>query len=236
MEGFAGKTFVVRVDEASAFAAQTTFFDDLAYLTRRNVHAIIVAPSPKACRALVRSINRRGNMAVGLSGADAAMLPGSGRGIGNVQTGILETLTGAGYIPVIEPTAFSVFAAHDRTVAPDEVAQAVAAATDAVRAMFFQRSGRRPGPEKRGRHQRTHAGRSARYSRGSPRTRRPASGDSRCSARRAGRRCAGADRRWTRRARNGRRITNRASFGHARNGQRLYRRGVMQGLAAPLQR
>ena len=146
MEGFAGKAFVVRVDEASAFAEQTTFFDDLAFLARKNIHPIIIAPSPATGRALVRSINRSGNMAVGLSGSDAAMLPGSGGGIGSVQTGILETLTSAGYIPVIEPTAFSVFAQYDRNVAADEVAQAIAAATDAVRAIFFHALGGVPDP------------------------------------------------------------------------------------------
>ncbi len=146
MEGFAGKAFVVRVDEASAFAEQTTFFDDLAFLARKNIHPIIIAPSPATGRALVRTINRSGNMAVGLSGSDAAMLPGSGGGIGNVQTGILETLTSAGYIPVIEPTAFSVFAQHDRNVAADDVAQAIAAATDAVRAIFFHALGGVPDP------------------------------------------------------------------------------------------
>ncbi len=141
MQGFAGKAFVVRVDEATAFAEQTTLVDDLTYLARRNVHPIVVAPSRRASRSLVRTINRSGNMAVGLSGADAAMLPGTGNGIGNVQIGILQTLTGAGYIPVIEPTAFSAFGEHDRAVAADEVARAVAAATDAVRAMFFHALG-----------------------------------------------------------------------------------------------
>jgi acetylglutamate kinase len=147
MEGFAGKAFVVRVDEASAFAEQSTFVDDLAFLARKNVHPIVVAPSRRASRALVRTINRAGNMAVGLAGSDAAMLPGTGDGIGNVQTGILETLTNAGYIPVIEPTAFSVFARADRSVAADDVARAVAAATDAVRAIFFHALGGVPDPQ-----------------------------------------------------------------------------------------
>lgn len=141
MEGFAGKAFVVRVDEATAFADGTTFFDDLAFLTRQDVHPIVVAPNPKAGRALVRAINRSGNFAVGLSGADAAMLPGTSSGLGTVQTGILQTLTGAGYIPIIEPTAFSVFGSDDRVVEADDVARAIAAATDAVRAIFFHALG-----------------------------------------------------------------------------------------------
>lgn len=137
MEGFAGKAFVVRVDEETAFATRTTFFDDLAFLAQRDVHPIVVAPTPRAGRALVRAINRSGNSAVGLSGSDAAMLPGTPEGIGRVQTGILQTLTAAGYIPVIEPTTFSMFAPRDNLVQADEVARAVAAATDAVRAIFF---------------------------------------------------------------------------------------------------
>ena len=141
MEGFAGKSFVVRVDEATAFADQTTFVDDLAFLARKDVHPIVVAPSRKAGRVLVRTINRSGNMAVGLSGADAAMLPGAAGGIGNVQAGILQTLTAAGYIPVIEPLAFSVFGSHDTAVQADDVARAVAAATDAIRAIFFHALG-----------------------------------------------------------------------------------------------
>ncbi len=147
MEGFAGKAFVVRVDEATAFASQTTFFDDLAFLARSSVHPIVVAPSSTVRRTLVRTINRSGNMAVGLSGSDAAMLPAAGSGLGNVQTGILETLTRAGYIPVIEPTAFGVFEPRDRYVAADEVASAIAAATDAVRAIFFHALGGVPDPQ-----------------------------------------------------------------------------------------
>jgi acetylglutamate kinase len=146
-EGFAGKAFVVRVDEETAFAGHTTFFDDLAFLAQQDVHPIVVAPTPRAGRALVRAINRRGNAAVGLSGADAAMLPGTPGGIGNVQTGILQTLTTAGYIPVIEPTTFAVFAPRDHLVQADEVARAIAAATDAVRAIFFHALGGVTDPE-----------------------------------------------------------------------------------------
>lgn len=146
MQGFKGKAFVVRVDEASASAENTTFFDDLVFLARELVHPIVVAPSAAAGRAIVRTMNRSANIAVGLSGSDAAMLPRAAGGIGNVQTGILQTLTGAGYIPVIEPTAFAAFAENDLRVAADEVARAVACATDAVRAIFFHALGGVPNP------------------------------------------------------------------------------------------
>lgn len=147
MHAFGGKSFVVRVDEATAFAAETTFFEDLSFLAERSIAPIVVAPSHKAGRAIVRTINRSGNRAVGLCGSDAGMLPGRGNGIGRVQTGILNTLTDAGYIPVIEPTAYAVFGDDDQTVAADEVARALACATEAVRAIFFNAVGGVPDPQ-----------------------------------------------------------------------------------------
>ncbi|MBV9271152.1 MAG: hypothetical protein JO165_08660 [Candidatus Eremiobacteraeota bacterium] len=140
MDVFAGKAFVVRVDEATAADAGTTFVRDLAFLAGRRVHPILIAPHPDAAAQLVRTINRSGNSAVRLNGADAALLPTSGTAIGNVQPGILRTLTGAGYIPVVEPTGFELFAEAAQLNA-DEVARAVAAATDAVRAIFFHALG-----------------------------------------------------------------------------------------------
>lgn len=140
MEQFDGKAFVVRVDEATANTKTTTLIADLTFLAQRGVRPILIAPSPTAAQTLVRTINRSVNVAVGLSGADAAMLPSSGSGIGKVQTGILQTLTSAGYIPVVEPTAFSLFGSDIEIVA-DDVAAAIASATDAVRALFFHALG-----------------------------------------------------------------------------------------------
>jgi len=140
MSAFAGKAFVVRVDEQAAHADESTFISDLAFLSAQNVRPIVIAPNGSAARALVRTINRSGNLAVGLCGADAAMLPGRGESLGKVQTGILQTLTQNGYIPVIEPTAFGVFG-DDVELAADDVAQAIAAATEAVRAIFFHALG-----------------------------------------------------------------------------------------------
>jgi len=136
MNAFAGKTFVLRVDEGAVQSDQSTLTSDLAFLSRYNVRPIVVAPSPPAARALVRAINRFGNSAVGLDGADAAMLPQRGPGLGTIQPGILETLIVNGYIPVIQPTSFAPFG-EDRELHADEVAQAIAAATDAIRAIFF---------------------------------------------------------------------------------------------------
>lgn len=140
MNAFAGKPFVLRVDEATALGEDSTLSADLAFLTSRGVRPIVIAPNPSAARSLVRTINRGANSAVGLSGADAGMLPGRGAGIGNVQTGILLTLMQNGYVPVIEPTAFAAFG-DDVELGADDVAQAIASATDAVRAIFFHALG-----------------------------------------------------------------------------------------------
>ncbi len=146
MSAFAGKAFVVRIDEQTAFEDSSTLIDDLSFLASKQVRPIVIAPTACAARAFVRTMNRSGNTAVGLTGADAAMLPGGGSGIGRVQGGILQTLTCAGYIPIIEPTAFSIFG-EELALEPDEVAQAVAAATEAVRAIFFHALGGVPDPQ-----------------------------------------------------------------------------------------
>jgi acetylglutamate kinase len=137
---FAGKTIVVRVDDESVHAAGSTFSDDLQLLIEAQVRPIVVAPDAAGARSIVRAINRSANVAVALSGSDAAMLPQTPDGV-RVQTGLLQTLTGAGYIPVIEPTAFAVFSPGDALVAADDVAGAVAAAVEAVRAIFFHAAG-----------------------------------------------------------------------------------------------
>ncbi len=100
----------------------------------------------QSARALVRTINRCGNSAVSLDGADAAMLPQRGPGLGNIQPGILETLTQNGYIPVIQPTSFAPFG-EDAELRADDVAQAIAAATEAIRAIFFHVLGGVPDPK-----------------------------------------------------------------------------------------
>ena len=129
------------MDDASVRAEGSTFVDDLAVLTESQVRPILVAPEPDAARDIVRTINRSSNIAVALSGSDAAMLPQGAGGLAKVQTGILETLVTAGYIPVVEPTAFSVFASGDAALIADEVAAAIATAVDAVRAIFFHTAG-----------------------------------------------------------------------------------------------
>jgi len=132
---FAGRTFVMRIDSA-ALAQRTTLDEDLWFLLERGIKPILVAPDAEVARGYVRALNRRSNLAVGLCGADAALLPAAGR----VQTGILATLTAAGYIPVIEPTALGL-GGNDVDLAADEVAASIAGATEAARAFFFHESG-----------------------------------------------------------------------------------------------
>jgi len=128
VQGFAGRTFVLRIDR-SPIDDRTTLADDLAFLMQRDVRPIVVAPSSDAARSYVRLLNLRANVAVGLSGADAALLPaGTRTAVGRVQPAILATLTEAGYIPVIAPTALAL-AGDEIALSADEVAAAIAAAT-----------------------------------------------------------------------------------------------------------
>ncbi len=144
---FAGRPFVVRVDDATANDQHTTLIEDLRVLTERSVRPIVVAPDAVAARALVRTMNRSTNTAIALSGSDAALLPHGPGGIGAVQTRILDTLTSAGFIPVVEPTAFTVFDSDDTVVIADDVAAAIATACHASRAVFFHRAGGVMDPE-----------------------------------------------------------------------------------------
>ena len=141
MTMFSNQTFLVRVDDLALAAPYTTVVDDLAFLVSHGVRPIVVASQPELAREYVRAINRRTNVAVGLCGSDAALLPAAGPGaLGAVQTGILRTLLDAGYVPVIEPTALNL-AGEAIAVSADDVAAAIAAATEAIRAVFFNASG-----------------------------------------------------------------------------------------------
>jgi acetylglutamate kinase len=135
-----GRTMVIRVDEATLGTEGATLFGDLVFLVNLGMRPVVVAPTQDAARALVRTLNRSGDTAVGLSGADAGMIPSRGRSIGNVDTKLLRTLLDAGYLPVIEPLAFG-FTGTDVAVAADEVAGALASAVGAARAIFFNDQG-----------------------------------------------------------------------------------------------
>jgi len=131
---------VVRIDEATLGADGTTLYEDVGFLAGRGQHPIVVAPTPDAARAFVRTMNRSGDIAVGVCGADAGTIPAAGESIGSIQTRLLHTLVGAGYVPVIEPLAMG-FSGSEVAVAADEVAGALACALSAKRALFFNDAG-----------------------------------------------------------------------------------------------
>ncbi|HEX3467885.1 MAG TPA: hypothetical protein VHT05_07405 [Candidatus Elarobacter sp.] len=135
-----GRTMVIRLDEATLGAEGGTLFGDLVFLVNLGMRPVVVAPTQDAARAVVRTMNRTGDTAVGLSGADAGMIPSRGESIGNIDTKLLRTLLDAGYLPVIEPLAFG-FTGTDVAVAADEVAGALASAVGAARAIFFNDRG-----------------------------------------------------------------------------------------------
>jgi acetylglutamate kinase len=130
----------MRVDDTAIDSGTSTIADDLGFLASRRMHPIVVAPDAGVARSWVRTLNRRSNAAVGLTGADAALLPGAPGRIGTIQTHILQTLTAAGYVPVIEPTALGI-GGEEIAMDPDDVAGAIAAATSAARMIFFHESG-----------------------------------------------------------------------------------------------
>jgi acetylglutamate kinase len=135
------RTLVLRLDEATLATDGTTLFSDLSFLRELGVRPVVVAPSPESARNVVRLMNRTGDTAVGLSGADAGMIPAAaGSEVGAVQTRLLNTLLGAGYVPVIEPLALGIFG-RDVAVTPDAVASALAQAIAATRAIFFNDAG-----------------------------------------------------------------------------------------------
>jgi acetylglutamate kinase len=136
-----GRTMIIRVDDATLGAEGSTFFGDLVFLGNLGMRPVVVAPTVAAARSVVRMMNRSGDAAVGLSGADAGMIPAvPGETIGNVDVKLLRTLLDAGYVPVVEPLAFG-FTGNDVAVAADDVAQALARAVGAARAIFFHDRG-----------------------------------------------------------------------------------------------
>lgn len=142
MAEFSGRTLVLRIDEATlATSDDTTLFSDIAFLGEVGVSPIVVTPSAESARTMVRLMNRTGNTAVGLSGADAGMIPAAaGETVGTVHTRLLHTLMSERFVPVIEPVALG-FRGDDIAVGPDEIASALARAIGATRAIFFHGSG-----------------------------------------------------------------------------------------------
>jgi len=141
LDSFVGRTFILRVDTTDIESTETTVASDIAFLTEHQIRPIVVTPNAGIASSWVRMLNRNANVAVGLSGRDAALLPATGIDhLGTVQTRLLATLTTAGYVPIIAPVAFGL-SGNEIAVEPDTVACAIASATDAVRVLFFHVSG-----------------------------------------------------------------------------------------------
>src|SRR3984893_15814412 len=102
MMALQGRIIVIGEDDATLGAQGATFFSDLVFLTNLGMRPVVVAPTIEAARSVVRTMNRSGDAAVGLSGADAGMIPAAAGAIGAVPTRLLRTLLDAGYVPVIE--------------------------------------------------------------------------------------------------------------------------------------
>ncbi len=134
-----GRAFVVRVNQA-AIDHPATLIDDIAFVRESGLSPILVAPNRTSARRLVQVINRASNDAVCVSGADAATIPARIDGIGNIQTGLLHALAGAGFLPVIEPIGYAPFG-DEIEVDADTLAAVIATATEANRAIFFSDGG-----------------------------------------------------------------------------------------------
>ena len=226
-----GRTMVIRVDEATLGAEGATFFSDLVFLGNLGMRPVVVAPTKDAARAVVRTMNRSGDAAVGLTGADAGMIPAaSAETIGNVDPKLLRTLLDAGYVPVIEPMAFG-FAGNDVAVAADDVAQALASAVGAARAIFFHYQGGVIDAKTRTLVERAHARRSAHDRRGQHAGDRSAHRGARGGAGRARRRRRRADLRRARRSRGDRGVLDLAAPRDASRGYRVHRMNL-RALAA----
>ena len=136
-----GRSIVLRLDETTLSADATTLYSDLTFLHERGVRPVLVAPSPQSARSVVRMMNRSGDTAVGVSGADAGMIPAAGGSeVGAVRSRLLDTLLNAGYVPIVEPLALGMFG-KEIAVAPDAVASAVAQSIAAGRIIFFNDAG-----------------------------------------------------------------------------------------------
>ncbi len=141
VERLSGTTFVLRCDRETANAQDATLFADIDVLREKGVGAVIVAPDSPSARALVMRMNLSQNRAVGVTGADGALLPRAAGGVGAVQPEVLLALLDAGFVPIVEPVAYAPIAAREELVEADEVARAVGVALHASRAIFFHRAG-----------------------------------------------------------------------------------------------
>ena len=138
---FSGTTFILRCDRETADSENATLFADIEVLRDEGIAAVIVAPDAPSARSLVMRMNLSHNRAVGVTGADGALLPRAADGVGAVQPEVLLALLEAGFVPIVEPMAYAPIAAREESVEADEVARAIGVALRASRAIFFHRAG-----------------------------------------------------------------------------------------------
>ena len=86
-------------------------------------------------------MNRSRSTAVHVSGADAALFPSNGGEIASVQPALLQTLTQAGFIPVVEPSVYGPILAKEEPANADAIAGALGSAIEASRVIFFHPAG-----------------------------------------------------------------------------------------------
>ncbi|NNM98198.1 MAG: hypothetical protein HKL91_00165 [Candidatus Eremiobacteraeota bacterium] len=136
-----GTTFVLRCDCETVNAQDATLFADLDVLRDEGIGTVIVAPDAPSARTFVMRMNLSQNRAVGVTGADGALLPHAAGGVGAVQPEVLLALLEAGFVPIVEPIAYAPIAAREESVEADDVARAIGIALRASRAIFFHRAG-----------------------------------------------------------------------------------------------
>lgn len=132
---------------------QPTFVDGLRVTDARTMEIVQMVLVGKTNREVLAALHRHGGRAVGLSGHDAGLIRATKRlhrdhksgklvdlghvgDVAGVETGIIETLTGAGMIPVIAPIGVGPDG-QPYNINADTVAGAVAAALKAEKLVLL---------------------------------------------------------------------------------------------------
>jgi acetylglutamate kinase len=145
----AGRLVVVHggADEISHWqrrlGAQPSFSGGRRVTTPEELEIVRMVLSGAVNKRLVRQLAARGVPAVGISGEDGGLLAGerlSGLGSAGtpsrVEVGLLETLLGAGFLPVVSPLARDAESGEGLNVNGDDAAAAIAAALGCEELVF----------------------------------------------------------------------------------------------------
>lgn len=148
---FVGRSLVVRAD-ARAFES-STLAEDLVFMRRLGVRPLVVhsARTEALGRQLVGLINRIGGDAVDLDGTSASTLvtcvdEGARPVIRSVNAQLVALLLDSGYIPIFASLGAGV-SGRPMQVPADDVARALAAATNAARLLLSEQHGGVPGDD-----------------------------------------------------------------------------------------